>query len=293
MTDNIRGALWILASALAATAMGVGVKSLAGAVPSMQTAFGRSIVGLILLLPFLLSRQHVNFRSPKLPVHILRGLLGVVAINCGFYTLTQLPIATVTVLFFTAPLFVTILAPIMLGEEVGWRRWSATAVGFAGTLIVLNPGTRSFEPTMLLAVGSSALFAIILLIGKRLSETEQPGTLMFYASVIMTIGCLPPAAWVWTPPTMTEWLLIGLVGFFGMARSYFDIKGFAIGEASFVAPFQYVRLIFIGVAGYVLFDEAITLNTLIGAAVIFSSTFYIARRDAIRRKTDWKPPVEP
>jgi len=286
LTDNIRGALWIVLSAFAATCMTVSVKTLAGSIPSMETAFGRSVVGFVLVLPFLLSRKPLRFASRRWPLHLLRGVLGVIAINCGFYTVTQLPIATVTVLFFTAPLFVTMMAPILLNEQVGWRRWTATGVGFLGTIVVLNPGAQGFNPVMLLAVASSSLFALSLIIGKKLSTTEAPSTILFYVGGIMSLGCLPPAAWVWTPPTITEWLILGLVGLFGVLRSYFDIKGYAVGEASAVAPFQYVRLIFIGVAGYLLFNESITVNTLVGAGIIFTSTFYIARREAALRKTN-------
>lgn len=285
MTDNIRGALWIVLSALFAAGMTSGVKLLAGAIPSMQTAFGRSFIGFLLVLPFLLNRKPLKFTSHRWPLHVFRGILGVVAINCGFYTLTQLPIATVTVLFFTAPLFVTLLAPVLLDEQVGWRRWTATGVGFLGTIVVLSPGARGFDPVMLLAVASSSMFALSLILGKKLSDTEAPSTMLFYAGGIMSLGCFAPAAWVWTPPTMTEWAILSLIGVCGVLRSYFDIRGYAIGEASAVAPFQYARLIFIGIAGYVLFNETVTVNTLFGAGIIFTSTAYIARREAALKKS--------
>jgi len=293
LTDNIRGALWIVLSAFTATGMTVSVKALSGTIPSMETAFGRSLIGFIIVLPFLLTRRPLRFTSRRWPLHLLRGVLGVVAINCGFYTLTQLPIATVTALFFTAPLFVTLLAPVLLKETVGWRRWTATGVGFLGTIVVLNPGGHAFNPVMLLAVASSSMFALSLILGKKLSVTEPPSTMLFYVGGIMSLGCLPPAAWVWTPPTTTEWLILGLVGVFGVMRSYFDIRGYAIGEASAVAPFQYIRLIFIGIAGYLLFNETITASTLLGAGIIFASTFYIARREAALNKTDLTAAEEP
>jgi drug/metabolite transporter (DMT)-like permease len=84
---------------------------------------------------------------------------------------------------------------------------------------------------------------------------------------------------------MTEWAILGLIGVCGVLRSYFDIRGYAIGEASAVAPFQYARLIFIGIAGYVLFNETVTVNTLLGAGIIFTSTAYIARREAVLKKS--------
>jgi drug/metabolite transporter (DMT)-like permease len=283
MTDNLRGAAWILLSSLFATGMTVGVRSLAGEVHSLQTAFGRSAVGLVLVLPWLAAmarKQQGLFTTRHWPLHLLRSTLGVIALNSGFYSLTKLPLATATILFFTTPLFVTLLAPLLLGETIGWRRWSATLAGFLGTLIVIQPTPESFDPNMLFALASSLAFAVILLLGKKISATESAVTMMFFGSLLMTVFCLPPAVPVWTMPSSGALLLIALVGILGTVRTYCDIKGFAIGEASAVAPFQYARLIFVAAAGYVLFDEVLNADELLGAAVIFGSTIYIAHREA-------------
>ena len=291
MTDNLRGGLFIVMSSLLATVMTVGVRDLTDTVPSMEVALARSVVGLAILLPLIAVRRGASLRTKRLPLHVVRGLLGVVAINCGFYALSQLPLATVTVLFFTAPLFVTIFAVPLLGEEVGWRRWAATAAGFVGALVVIRPGAGEFDPVMLVPVASSLLFALILIMGKKLSTTETPYTMMLYAGIVMTIGCLPPALAVWTPPTPTDLLLMAMVGLFGTARSYTDIRGYAVGEASFVAPFQYTRIMLATVAGYVLFAEAPDAFAMFGAAIIIVSTLYIAQREArLHRAAEAKLP---
>jgi len=280
MTDNLRGAGWILMSSAAATAMTVGVRALAAAdIPSMETAFARSVVGLALILPIALARGGWPLSFKRWKLHLLRGLLGVGAINAGFYAVSTLPLATVTVIFFTAPLFVTIFAGPILGERVGWRRWVATGIGFLGTLIVMEPGTANFHPVMLIAATSSVMFALILVIGKKLSTTESPYTMMLYASTIMTIGSLPPALTAWRPPGMVEIGLMVLVGAIGTFRTYFDIRGYAAGEASFVAPFQYLRIVLAAAAGYFLFAELPGRGTLAGATVIIASTLYIAHRE--------------
>ncbi len=279
MSDNLRGAVWILASCLAATVMVIGVRGLAADMHSMQIAFARSVIGLAIVLPIVAARGRAHFRTRRWRLHLVRGLMGVVALNCGFYAISQLPLATVTVIFFTAPLFVTLFAVPLLGETVGWRRWSATGVGFLGTMVVIQPGSAGFEPTMLFAVLSSLMFALILIMGKKLSTTESPHTMMLYAGAIMSVGCLPPALIVWSPPSPVEILLMLVVAVFGTLRSYTDIRGYATGEASFVAPFQYVRIILAAVAGYVLFFEVPDANALAGASVIIASTLYIAQRE--------------
>ena len=291
MTGNLRGGLFIVMSSTLATIMTIGVRDLTDTIPSMEVALARSVVGLAILLPLIALRRGAPLATKRLPLHVVRGLLGVVAINCGFYALSQLPLATVTVLFFTAPLFVTILAVPLLGEEVGWRRWAATAAGFAGALVVVRPGAGEFNPVMLVPVASSLFFALILIMGKKLSTTETPYTMMLYAGIIMSIGCLPPALAVWTPPTATDLLLMAMVGLFGTARSYTDIRGYAVGEASFVAPFQYTRIVLATVAGYVLFAEAPDAFAMFGAAIIIASTLYIAQREArLHRAAEAKLP---
>ncbi len=279
MSDNLRGAVWILGSCLAATVMVIGVRGLAGDMHSMQIAFARSVVGLAIILPIVASRGRAHFRTRRWRLHLVRGLIGVGAINFGFYAISRLPLATVTVIFFSAPLFVTVLAIPLLRETVGWRRWSATGVGFLGTMIVIRPGAAGFEPVMLFAVLSSLMFAFILIMGKKLSTTESPHTMMLYSGGIMSLGCLVPALAVWSPPSPMALLLMLVVGVFGTLRSYTDIRGYATGEASFVAPFQYVRIILAAIAGYLLFFEVPQANALIGAAAIIASTLYSAQRE--------------
>ena len=136
LSDNLRGAMWILGSVVAGTIMSVGIKILSPEIHTMQITFLRCLIGLFLVLPFVLPRRGASppvgpatasrRLSRRWPLHLLRGLLATVAINCGYYSLSVIPLATVTVIFFTAPLFITLLAVPFLGEKVGWRRWSAT-----------------------------------------------------------------------------------------------------------------------------------------------------------------------
>ncbi len=303
LTGNLQGALWIILSCLAGTLMSAGIKGLEGGVHTLQVTFLRCVVSLILILPFVLQqhrREQAEGRagpltrlSPRWRLHLIRGLLATVAINCGYFAISQIPLATVTVIFFTAPLFITLLAVPMLGERVGWRRWSATSVGFLGALIVLRPGTAEFDPVMLFAVLSSVLFATSLLIGKRLSRSEPPSTILLYTTVITVIGSLPLAIYAWVDPDWNQLLLIAVVSVFATARSYTDIKGYAVGEASFVAPFSYFRLLFMGLAGYLLFAEVPQQSALVGAVFIIGASLYIAQREAVHKRQLSRPAAGP
>jgi drug/metabolite transporter (DMT)-like permease len=282
MSDNLRGAVWILASCIAATCMMLGVRGASSTLHPLQIVFCRFVVGFILVLPFLLSRGSEVMATQRMPLLVLRGMLGFVAVSLGFYCVSVLPLVTATVLFFTAPLFVTLLAIPLIGERADWRRIAATLCGFLGTAVVLGFDPQGFHPVMLIAVGSAVIFAFSLIVGKMLAATERPMTIMFYFAIVTMLASAAPAALVWQAPNVGEITLLVLVGVFAAARVYFDIRGYAAGEAGFVAPFGYFRIILVGAAGFVLFAEIPTSNALVGATLIIVSTLYIAEREARR-----------
>ena len=282
MSDNLRGAAWILASCAAATAMMIGVRAASGTLHPLQIVFCRFLVGFLLVLPFMLSRGGELMATRRMPLLVLRGILGFIAVSLGFYCVSVLPLVTAAVLFFTAPLFVTLLAIPLLGERADWRRMAATLCGFLGTVAVLGFDPGGFHPAMLVAVGAAVIFAFSLIIGKKLASTERPVTIMFYFSVVTMVASAAPAALVWQRPNLDESMLLAVVGVFAAGRVYFDIRGYAAGEAGFVAPFGYFRIILVAAAGYLLFAEVPSANALIGAAMIIVSTLFIAQREALR-----------
>ena len=286
MSANFKGALWIVASCLGATIMSLGLKSLAGEIHSTQIVLVRCLIGLLLVFPILAKQGFDKLKSKQLKLHLIRGVCAALAINLGFYSLTILPLATATVLFFAAPLFVTLFAIPILNEKVGWRRMMATLIGFMGTIIVINPAIDDVDLKLLIPVLSSVFFAVSLILNKQLSKTDSPAVMMFYIFLISTVFSMPLAVSNWITPTVNQWqILIFIVALFATSRTYFDIKAYSIGEASFVAPFQYLRILFIGVAAYLVFQEVMEKNVLMGALVIISSTFYIAQREyRVKRK---------
>ena len=173
----------------------------------------------------------------------------------------------------------TILSVPFFGETVGWRRGLATLAGFVGAVIVLRPDVGHIEFPMVTALISSIGFAAVLLMGKKLSQTDNISTLIVYGLGIAGIGSAPFAVSQWVPLSGIEWaLLLGVAGF-GTLRNLSDTKGYAIGEASVMAPFQYSRIVIVAIAGYVLFNEQPDLATWIGGAVIVGSSLYIAQRE--------------
>lgn len=293
LSGNLRGALWMLASVAGATAMTVLVRALSADLSSPMIAFLRSVGALVFLAPLLLPRRDAAPRRITRPaLHLMRGGLVAVALNCGFYAISALPMATATILFFLAPVFSTALAPVMVGERVGPRRWAAVAAGFAGALIVLRPGFAAVEPAMLVAAASSLCFATALLIGKRASAIDGSATVFASTAAISALLTLPPALFVWgLPPGWLAWLAVAGLAAASSLRGYADIRAFAEGEASFVAPVSYLRLPSVGLAGWLLFGETVDGWTLLGGGVIAGSTLYILYRE--RRAARPAPPETP
>ena len=274
---------WILTSVLAATGMTIAVRLLTPDLHSAMLAFLRSAFGLLVLLPMVVRPggrgERVTFRQPWL--HIARGGCFAIALNLGFYALWHLPLATATILFFLAPIFVTLLAGPLLGERVGPRRWLAVAAGFLGALIILRPDAGTVNLAMLGTVVSTMAFAIALLIGKILGRENSSRAIFVSTTATVAVFTLPPALFVWDlPGSLWQWgIVMGLVVCSNL-RTWADIRAYAVGEAGFLAPFSYLRLISVGTAGYILFHETIDSGTWIGGAIIVAATLFIALREA-------------
>jgi drug/metabolite transporter (DMT)-like permease len=280
LSGNVRGALWMIASGIGFTFMAIAIKLLGDRLDSFQIAFFRCLIGFIAILPLVGAYGSDVLQTRSLKIHALRGLFGLIAMFASYYAIARIPLASYTALSFTKPLFSTILAVIVLHEIVRWRRWSATAVGFIGVLVMVRPGAETFNAAALFALADSLSIAFLVTLIKRLPPGETPLGMMFYFGVFSTIAALPPALFVWQWPTAEEWALLVVIGILGALSQSFWIRAYRAGEASLVAPFDYLRLLFAGIAGYLAFAETVDLWTLLGAAIIVISTVYIARREA-------------
>lgn len=277
---NVRGAVLMMMSGVLFTAMSALVKELGTRYDPFQVAFFRCLFGFLVLVPLILPRGLAAFRTRHPLKHVTRGLVGVSAMACMFFGLANLPLADVTAISFGVPMFLIILAVLFLGERVRWRRWTATAVGFLGVVIMLRPGTGAFEPAALVVVGGTFLIAVATTGVKLLSRTETTLTMLSWFGVVTTVAMAVPAALVWRAPEPEDWALLVLVGAIGAAAQNFSVRAYAAGEATAVAPFDYVRMVYATGVGILLFNEWPDIWTLAGALIIVASALYIARREA-------------
>jgi drug/metabolite transporter (DMT)-like permease len=283
--DNLRGAGWMLLSVIGATAMTILVREVSPELHSRVIAFLRSAIGLLFVVPLFLRpgvAHRLRARRPHL--HLARGALLALALNLGFYAIWKLPVATATILFFLAPVFSTLLAPLMVGEAVGPRRRAAVAVGFLGALVVLRPGLEPLALGGLAAIASSLFLAVALLIGKTLSAEDGSDSVFFSSAVTVGVLTLPIALPVWAwPGTLAVWGGLFLLSAASSMRGYADVRSFAVGEASFVGPISYLRLPTIGLAGWWLYGEVLDGPTIAGGLIIAGSTLYIMLRERAAR----------
>ena len=281
LSGNARGCVWMALCGLGFSVMAAFVK-LAGqaGINTFEITFFRCLFGFVMLLPFVMKAGPSALHTQHIKAHFLRSILGIVAMACAYLGIAKLELATYTALSFTKPLFAILLAVFLLKEDVRWRRWAATVVGFVGVLVMMRPGSGTFNPWALLALGDAMSIALLITILKRLPVTETPLIMLFYYGVIATTLVAPPALYYWQWPQPVEWLYLVVIGATGALSQYWWILAFKAGDASVVAPFDYLRLLFAGAVGFAVFTELPDRWTLTGAGLIIASTVYIVHREA-------------
>jgi drug/metabolite transporter (DMT)-like permease len=288
--DNaVAGVLWMLLSCalLAGVAAFGRYAALAGMSP-FQVVFIRLVFGLIALSPVLIWRGPSMLRTANLRLYAVRVVMGLVGMTTFFMALARLPVGEVTAISFLTPLFAIIGAALFLRETVGWRRWTATLIGFAGVLVILRPGLGSVGG----AVGAGTWFALIAALAmaaaslmiKRLSDTDDPDKMVLISVLMQTPLALIPALFVWQWPPAHLWLALAAMGGLGMLGHITLARAFAAADASMVMSIDFARLPFAVLYGLALFGELIDVWTWVGAGVIFAASIYNARREARLRR---------
>lgn len=285
--DNLRGILWMMVSVVGASIMTLAVRMVSLEMGSTQVVLYRSIIAIVMVGAAVIVasplRRKLSFTKPY--QHLVRGTLVAIATHFGFYTIATVPLATATVLFFTAPIFATLLALFIHGEMIGVRRILAIAAGFIGALVVLRPGFGELNLGMLTAVGSSLCFASALTMSRNLAQADGPLSTYFSSIVITTLITIPIVGTdLATPGLSATWIAIILVAITSMVRGIADIEAYRHAEAGILAPVAYLRLVFIGIGAYLMFEETPDWQTVFGAVIIIGSTLYIAQREAALKK---------
>ena len=238
-----------------------------------------------------------RFQTRFFRLHLVRGGLVLITTTTFFSALKFLPLADCIVIAFAAPIFVTALSGPMLGEKVGWRRWSAVGVGFAGVIVAVNPAGSWAGETgygIGLVLVSAVSYALILLTLRGLSGKEHTHNLLFYSTAFTIVAALVPGILTWQP---ISWAAAGVMLIQGLASTSGQlamIRAFQFGEASMLAPIEFTALVWATLFGFWFWGDLPTLAVLIGAALIIGANLYIAHREAAqaRRKATFPPVPE-
>jgi len=278
-TPALRGIVLMCLSTVAFSILHGLVRYVSEVLPPFQIAFFRNIFGLAFLLPLLMRSRFSILRTKRIGLHALRGVINIIAMLMFFTALSISPIAKVTALSFTAPIFMAILAVLVLGERFRIYRWLAILCGFIGMLIILRPGLVAVDTGALLVTASAGLWAIALLIIKILSRTEASLTIVAYMGIFLGIFSIFPALWVWQPFGIQTLFWLAMIGLFGSIAQMSLSQSLKETDPTALMPFDFLKLVWTALIGAWFFSEIPDIYTLIGAAVIFASGFFIALRE--------------
>jgi drug/metabolite transporter (DMT)-like permease len=280
---NVQGMFWIVTSGLIFSCFMALVRYVGTTMDPIQTSFLRYGLGLVFLKPFFLRVSAPDLRAMQWKLHLLRGLMHGTGVMLWFYAMSRIPLAEVTAIGFTAPVFATVGAALFLGERIRLPRITAVAVGLMGAMLIVRPGFADVDPGAVAMLVAAPLFACSDLIAKALTRKETGPAVVAYLSIIVTLVTMGPALAVWKWPTPEEWALVVCIAGLATVGHLAMTQGFKVGEISAIAPARYIQLLWSALIGFALFSEIPEIWTWVGAAIIVAAALFIARREAIAR----------
>ncbi|MBK8085993.1 MAG: DMT family transporter [Devosia sp.] len=251
-------------------------------IPPMEVVFIRYFGQFVLVLALLAPQTGpvAMVRSRRIGLEIIRALCLLGSTVANFIAITYIPLTVTGSINFTAPLVVCALSVPLLGEHVGWRRWLAILVGFAGVLIIVRPGTAEFHPAMLLSVLCVLFTSTYFILTRKLAGVDGSATQQFYAAGVSTL-CLVPFAfggWVW-PSSLETWIPFIAIGTFAMIGHQAVTVAHRFAPASVLAPFNYVLIVYLTASSWLVFNQPPDASIFIGAPIVIASGLYIWMRE--------------
>jgi len=291
---NVRGGLWIVASAALFTAMVALIKLAGKTFHVTEILLFRQIFMLLLALPMVIRNYPDSLQTKRPDLQILRIAAAVLAMLLSFTAFIHLPLAEAITISFSRTFFITIFAILMLHEIVGLRRWSAMIIGFCGVLFVAQPSVGAgMNVYGLMAIGGAACAALVMVIIRLMTRTDKPITILSYQAIGIGVLMIPPALWFWKTPSLPQLALLAAIGVLAAIAQLCNIYGFRAAEASATAPLDYTRLIWAILFGIILFGEWPSANVYAGALIIVAAglfTMYREHQLGRQRKTKDAPP---
>ena len=265
--------------------MNAAVKLLTAGYPVVEIIWARFTGHLIVMLIVFLPQYGRRLFATRRPlVQIGRSLLMLVSNGVFVLAIGKVPLATASAIGFTSPLIVTALSVPLLREQVGWRRWSAVCVGFAGALLIIRPGHALADPAVLLLLASAAAYALYQIATRWVMAHDSPATGIIFAALVGSLATTTVLPFVFVMPrSLFDLALFLALGCLGGLGHFFVIKAFQAAPAAVIAPLGYIELIGTTILGYLIFGNFPDALTWVGALIIIASGLYIAMRERVRR----------
>lgn len=258
-------------------------KTLTDRYSPLQILFMRNVIALpFTIVIALIMEDATALRSHRPLAHLVRGALWVCATMMFFTSFMYLGLAEATALIFVAPFFITLMSALFLGEEVGWRRWLAVLIGFAGVLMIIRPGGSAFQMISLLPVATAFVYALLMLSARWVDPRESVWTLLVYLTGAGTLLSALIVPFVWVPLQAQDlWLFVG-IAIFGSAGMTMMTQAFRLAPAVLVAPLDYTGLLWATLFGWLIWRESLDAMTMAGAALIIASGVVTVLREQRR-----------
>lgn len=279
----MRGVAWMIVTGLCFVAVTASVKMVGEDVPAAQAAFLRYVLGIVFLVPMVPAMRRVTLTGRILRLSALRGIAHSLGVIAWFYAMTRIPIAEVTAMNYLNPVYVTLLAVVVLGERISVRRAVAVLVALAGALVILRPGFRELDPGHFAMLFTAASFAVGYLTAKILADEVPAAAVVFLLSVVVTIVLAPFALVVWVPVGWGDLGWLFLTAVFATAGHYTMTLAFSAAPLTVTQPVTFLQLIWATLLGAMVFGEGVDAFVLLGGAMIIASVSYIALREARRK----------
>ena len=284
LSPTAQGMLWTGGAGLLFSMLNALMRLLTLHIDPFQSQFLRYFLGLVVLLPIIWKNGFAAYRPKQMGGQFTRGAAHTVGLCLWFIALPKIPLADMTAIGFTGPIFIMIGAYIFFKEPMRWERWLATAIGFTGVLIVVGPkltfaqgGSGLYHLVML---ASAPIFAASFLLTKALTRYESTGTILVWQSITVSIFSLPLALYVWQPMTAWQWLGFLLCGALGSAGHYCLTRSFKVADISATQSAKFLDLVWSALMGLLLFSDVPSLSTIAGGMLIATATIWVARRES-------------
>lgn len=289
VNSNIHGLAWMVLSGLCFTGVMISVRNVGPDLPAAVSAAIRYAFGIVLLAPVLMKADFRFPRGRNLKLHIWRGAFHGIAVLLWFYAMARIPMAEVTAISYTAPIFMTIGAVIFFAEKIQMRRMGAIFAGLAGVFIILRPGFETLSSGQLAQLAATPLFAAAMLLVKRLTQTDSATMIVITLNFVCLAVLAPIAVVTWKTPDSVQLLWLAGATVTATAGHYCLTRSYAVAEITVVQPITFLQLVWTAMFGFLLFSETPDAWVIAGGAVILTASTYIAHRERKQKsmlKTD-------